>query len=152
MSELFMIAPVSSKAMMANWMMMLPLTLLMFISSSALIWMVKASNEVQFEIRTHEIQIRYPFYGKTIAKKDLDLANARLIDLKQEPGFSTSWRSNGVGLFGFQAGWFRLKNKQKVLAFCSDSQQSRVYIPSKQKFGLLLTPKEPEKFLESLKQ
>ena len=82
MSELFMIAPVSSKAMMANWMMMLPLTLLMFISSFALIWMVKASNEVQFEIRTHEIQIRYPFYGKTIAKKDLDLANARLIDLK----------------------------------------------------------------------
>lgn len=151
MSHTFTMAPLSERAMLMNWLILVPVVLLMLVVTFSLLWFIQAANGVRFEINDQALQIRYPFYGRSLARTELRLDQAKIVDLARDSAYRPVLRTNGVGLIGFGAGWFRLKNKDKALAFYS-AQQQAVYIPTTRNFVLLLCPQEPERFLAELQQ
>jgi hypothetical protein len=109
-----------------------------------------SSRHTTFEIGGKGLQIKGTLYGRTIPGSSLIPDQAKVVDMTRERGFSLGWRTNGAGLPGYAAGWFRLKNKQKVLAFVTD-QKRTVYLPTTEGFAVVMSVPNPEEFLERLR-
>jgi len=54
------------------------------------------------------------FYSVTLKADAVDAGGIRVIDLKQEPDWRPTVRTNGFGSPHYQSGWFRLANGRKV--------------------------------------
>jgi hypothetical protein len=109
-----------------------------------------SSRHVTFEVTPEALSIRGDLYGRAIPLASLDLASARTLDLTGEPEYRPRLRTNGTALPGYAAGWFRLANGEKCLAFLTD-QRRAVYLPARDGYSLLLSCAEGEALLRELR-
>jgi hypothetical protein len=108
------------------------------------------SRNSRVELHTDSLRIRAPMYGRTVRFADLEIGRAQIVDLEKQSEHGLSWRTNGMGLPGYQAGWFRTRAGEKALAFVTDRRQV-VYLPTRQEYSMLLSVKNPEAFLAALR-
>ena len=94
--------------------------------------------------------IRGDIYGRTIPRSELVIDNAQIVNLKVDRKYRMTLRTNGCGLPGYASGWFRLANGEKALAFVTASD-SVLYLPTTKGYSLLLSPKEPQRLLDTLR-
>jgi len=116
-----------------------------------LAYMAYASRHTRFEVSTAGLRIVGGFYGRTIPLGTLAADRARVLDLDRDAAYRFGWRSNGVNMPGYRAGWFRLKNKEKALVFVTDPHRV-VYIPTRDSYSVMLSVETPEMFLEAVRQ
>jgi hypothetical protein len=90
-------------------------------------------------------------YGREIPMSALRVSEARRLTSTDTPAFWPAWRSNGIGLPSYQAGWFQLNNQMKALLFVTDWSRS-VIVPTQEGFTLLLSPDDPDEFLDALRE
>jgi len=114
------------------------------------IFLVLASSRmVHFEVSPDGSKIAGSIYGRTIPLQQLAIEEARVIDLTTDTEHKLSWRTNGIGLPGYSAGWFKLKNGDKALAFVTSKQVA--FVPSREGYTVLLSAKSPGELVEALK-
>jgi len=146
MVEFFPMVPVSGKA----WAFFGGLSLL-FVGLSALMLLLGWSiTRGGFELTPEGLRLRGAVYGRMIPATSLDAGGARLIDFRVEPDLRPRWRTNGIGLPGYLAGWVTLRSGEKALTFMSDRSHV-VYIPTREGYAVLLSVCEPEQFLSRLR-
>jgi hypothetical protein len=104
----------------------------------------------KFQISSDGLKISAFVYGRSIPARDLDVARAQAMDLNVSPDYRLARKTNGRGLPGYQAGWFRTANGEKALVFVTD-QQHVVCIPTRQDYTVLLSVNNPEEFLQALR-
>lgn len=110
-----------------------------------------SSRHVRFEVTSNGLTIRGDLYGRTIPAASLKTAEARAVDLTRDTSLRPKWRTNGAGLPGYGAGWFRLNNGEKALLFVTD--RSRVaYVPTRDGYSLLVSVPEPGEFIRALQE
>ena len=71
------------------------------------------------------------------------------MDLALSPELTPARRTMGTGLPGYQAGWFRLRNGDRALLYLTDRSKA-VYVQTTEGFNVMLSPSQPEKFVEAL--
>lgn len=114
-------------------------------------YLFSAPRLVRFEVAPEGLHIRGDFfYGRMIAASDLMLEQASTIDLTNAPEYKPARRTNGTGLPGYQAGWFRLANGEKALVFVGDPTHV-VRVPVRTGYSLLLSVGNAEQFLAALR-
>jgi Bacterial PH domain len=113
-------------------------------------YLIYSSRNTSFEIDSGELKISGDIYGRRIPLSSLELQKARIINLNVDRDYRMKWRTNGTGLPGYSAGWFRLYNGDKCLAFITDRSHV-VYLPTTKGYSLLLSVKEPEAFLRTIR-
>jgi len=114
-------------------------------------YLVTAPRSVRFEVSPEGLRIRGDlFYSRYIPASELSLDGARPIDLTAAPEYQPKWRTNGTGLPGYNAGWFKLQNGEKALLFVGDRRRV-VLLRVRSGYNLLLSVPEPEKFLTVLR-
>ncbi len=69
-------------------------------------------NEISLDAQT--LTVKAGFYERIVSRADIVWAESRVIDGSQEPDLWPRVRVNGVGLPGYQAGWFRLASGARV--------------------------------------
>ena len=84
------------------------------------------------------LQVRAGFYGRTLRRSQLQLAHAVEVSLFDRGDLAPRWRTNGIGLPGFRAGWFRLRNRDKALVLLTDPYRV-TYLPTTEGYVLLLS-------------
>ncbi len=128
------------------------LILLIIVPILLVAWYLKAAPRlVRFEVSPQGLSIRGDlFYSRTIAAPELMLDKAQTLDLTITPEYKPKWRTNGTGLPGYQAGWFKLQNGEKALLFVGDPKRV-VYIPVASGYSLLLSVGESDQFLAALR-
>ena len=82
--------------------------------------------------------------------ENLELQNAKIINLKLEKNLHAILRTWGVGLPKYVTGWFQLSNSQTGFLFVTDDTKV-VHIPTKDQQNLLLSLENPEEFMTALK-
>jgi len=92
-----------------------------------------------------------PIYGRSIPLTSLKLDSSRIVDLATEIDLSLKRRTNGIGLPNYAAGWFKLRNGEKALAFVTDKQKV-LYLPTREGYSILISVVEPIKILDALKR
>jgi hypothetical protein len=104
----------------------------------------------RFLVSTAGLKIEGSFYGREFAMPVLRVSEARRLSALDTPGYWPAWRTNGIGLPSYQAGWFQLNNQRKALVFATDWSRS-VIVPTEESFVLLLSPDDPDSFLDALR-
>jgi hypothetical protein len=108
-----------------------------------------STRKTRFEISNQGLRIRGNLYGRKISLDALKIDEAKIVDMKEQREYGTRWRTNGIGMPGYQAGWFRLRKKEKALLFVTNSHEV-VYLPTRKGYSILLSPEKPEEFLRVL--
>jgi hypothetical protein len=108
-----------------------------------------STRNVTFEVSAEGLRIRGDLYGRLVPRSTLLLDQARILNLGEQPEYTLSWRTNGIGLPGYSSGWFRLKNGDKALAFVT-TRESVLYLPTRDGFAVLLSTPEPQSLLAAL--
>ena len=110
-------------------------------------WMFYKVNDAKLIISSDTVSLDVPFYGFTIPLSEVDLAKAERIDFSQTPALKPDLRANGVGMPGFQLGWFRLANGQKAFV-ATTTTDNLVLLPTTRNYPLILSLQHPEKLIK----
>ncbi len=114
-------------------------------------WIAWSAQHVRFEVTADALSIRGGLYGRTIPRSDLLLEESEVLNLDADgDGHRPAWRTNGIGLPGYGAGWFKLRDGTRALAFLTERRQV-VYVPTRANYALLLSVAQPEAFLAALR-
>ena len=109
------------------------------------------SRHVTFVLTDQGLRISPGLYSRTIPKEIINAEGVRVIDLNLEKDYQPKWRTNGAGLPGFSAGWFKLQNKEKALVFVTD-RSSVVYIPTTGNYSVMLSVRDAAEMVASIQQ
>ncbi|OYD14921.1 hypothetical protein CH333_07015 [candidate division WOR-3 bacterium JGI_Cruoil_03_44_89] len=104
------------------------------------------ARNTKFELTDGGLQIRGGIYRRFIPKSSLIREDAKILDLNADGEYRPKLRTNGIGLPGYNAGWFKLRNGDKALLFVTNPSKV-IYIPSKEGYSVLLSTSRPEEFL-----
>jgi hypothetical protein len=108
-------------------------------------------RDVQFEMSREDLRIHARLYGRTIPMESLIVNEARAVDLRRDRELNPRWRTNGAGLPGYAAGWFKLRSGEKALLFLTDRTQA-VYVPTREGYSVLLSVEHPDRFVDTLRR
>jgi len=148
-SQIFQISPIISKGFSLS---MIGFAILWLGVIALFVGIMVSAHNIQYAINPQGLTIKNAiFYGRTIRKDEIAIDGARIINLNEEPAYKPALRTNGIGLPGFQSGWFRLKNKEKALLFVTDYQKV-LYLPTTKDYSLLISVTDPETMLEKMKE
>lgn len=147
MVETFPMVPATGRA----YALAIPVALVAVVVLVLAAYLAWSPRHVQFEVSPGKLRIRGDIYGRTIPLSELELAEARIVDLNQEPDLRPTARTNGTGLPGYSAGWFRLAGGAKALLFLTERTHVAV-IPDSRGWLLLLSVADGSRFLDALRR
>lgn len=120
------------------------------IAATVLLATVRGASGSRFEVSDTGLRLRGDMYGRMIPADSLRGGAARIVDLATSPELQPRWRTMGTAFPGYRAGWFRLRNGEKALLYITETSRT-VYVPTRNGYSVLLTPQQPERFLERLR-
>lgn len=147
----YTIVPPQGKAFSALW---IPLVLFVVVFLVAGVFVAKSiagARRSTFSLSSAGLTIRGDLWGRTIPVSHLRGAQARVVDLRDEPALSPRRRTAGTGLPGYRSGWWRLANGEKSLLYLTTTDRA-VHVPTTEGFSLLLSVSEPERLVEHLRR
>jgi len=68
------------------------------------LWFYFAQRSSSIEVSNSEISIHIPIYGRTINANEIVPGSIQTISLTQDTPFRLTWRTNGLGVPGYQLG------------------------------------------------
>jgi len=146
MNQVFHIVPASSKVL---WFLG---AIAVFLIALAVFlgYIGYSSRHVTFVLEDGALNIRGDIYGRTIPLESIAIEDAQQIDLDRRSPYYPKWRTNGAGLPGYRAGWFKLNNGEKALLFVTQNENV-LYLPTDDNYAVMASVAEPEEFLRSLR-
>jgi len=84
------------------------------------------------------LTVRAGFYTRTLPRSSLDARSGVVASLYDQRQYAPRWRTNGIRVPGFQAGWFRLVNGEKSFVLLTDPRLV-TYLPTTEGFSLVVS-------------
>ena len=147
MKEIFPIAPASSSALL----LLLPIAIILVVGLVIVIFTATTIGRGSVEVSSVSIRITAPLYGRSIPLASVMTEQARVIDATTDPNLRPKWRTNGIGLPSYAAGWFKLQNGEKALVLMTNRRRV-LYFPTREGYSVLVSAAEPDKLLSSIKK
>ena len=105
---------------------------------ASMLWAIRRSS---LTLTGTVLIFRAGFYGRTIQRDRLRIASAFEGSLYDNGKVAPRWRTNGIRMPGYQAGWFRLVNGEKALVLLTDPFHV-TYLPTADGYSLLVSTTE----------
>jgi hypothetical protein len=145
MDKVFEIASIPT---IAHW-FFVGIIVLMLCIAGAFSWTWFKGAQASVSVSFSGLHIDLPFYGRVVPLSHIVVSNARIVDLQSDTSLRPSKRTNGIGLPGYQVGWFRLMSGEKALLALS-TRDRVLYVPTTQGYAVLLTAQDPDELLNAL--
>jgi hypothetical protein len=146
MEKVFGITPASS----APYIFILVFSVVLLALIGLFIYIGYSARYLSFQLNDDGLRIGPGLYGRFIPREQIDAGGVRVVDLNVETNLKPKRRTNGVGMPGYAAGWFKLQNDEKALMFVTDRSRV-VYLPTRQGYSLLMSTPEAEEFAELIR-
>ena len=143
----FAIEPVGNKPL---WFFVVIL-LIMLAIVAFLAWAAWSTRHSRVDIEPTGIRLVGDLWGRHIPFEQLEVDQARRINLHHERQYGLKWRQMGTGLPGYAAGWFKLRNGEKALVYVT-RQDDVVMIPTTEGYTILLSVADPGVFIGRLRE
>lgn len=115
-------------------------------------WLHRSARRLAVELEHGMLELRASWYRLQIPVTDLDLGKSRVVRLSERPEYRPALKTNGMGLPGFSAGHFRLRDWH-TKAFCILTERERVLaLTERSGRVILLSLQQPQALLDALKQ
>lgn len=145
--EIYEIQPASNSI----FFMVIPLFLILLFILFLILFAFFSSKNAKFLINENTLEIKASVYSRRILLNEIKRDEVKLLNLMEDSSWSIKWRTNGIGLLGYNEGWYTLKNGQKGLLFLT-SKEKVVLIPTIHNYFIMISPKDPIDFIQALKQ
>ncbi len=119
--------------------------------ASLVLYVAWSMPRVRVVLTPDGLRVRGDLFGRTIARSSLLAQEARVMSLRTDRDHQPTLRTCGTAAPGYLAGWFRLRNGEKSLAFLTDRAQV-AYVPTTQGFSVLLSVSRPGEFVRALRE
>ena len=149
MEKVFGIIPATSGPYIFIWIFSVAMGVIMVGVIGMLVMFGYQAKHASFTVNDQGLRISPGLYSRFIPKEDINTAGVRVINLNTDSAHKPKWRTNGAGLPGYAAGWFKLENKEKALLFVTDRSRV-VYIPTTNNYSVMLSVREAEEFADLL--
>jgi len=126
------LAPDKARAQLPGLLLMLGLLAAVFV----VMWFALQRRAVI--VTDTELIVRAGFYSRTLPRSSLRPDAALEMSLVDHRELAPRWRTNGIALPGFRAGWFRLRNNEKALLLLTDPFHV-TWLPTSEGYGLLIS-------------
>lgn len=90
------------------------------------------------KLDSNELVFRGGFFSRKLPLSSLILSKARQLSLFDKIELAPRWRTNGIRLPGYRAGWYRLRNGDKALVYLTDPYRI-THLPTTHGFALLFS-------------
>ncbi|MCL1077026.1 hypothetical protein D5R81_03995 [Parashewanella spongiae] len=100
-----------------------------------------------------DLVFNVPFYHKTLPLTDVQFSKISTIDLSTSKAIKLDYRQNGIGLPGYQLGYYRLQRPyhEISMALVSVTEPSKVIVvPTTENLLLIFSVDNPEDVVEQL--
>lgn len=151
MDKIFSIIPAGSGAFTAMWAIIAGVGVILIAVLVLFGTFAHQARHATFTVTEQGLRIGPGLYSRFISKEDINTDGIKLVNMNIETEYKLKWRTNGAGFPGYDAGWFKLANKEKALAFVTDKSRV-VYIPTNKDYVLLLSVQNGEEFAEFLQK
>ena len=141
----FEITPPTSSAVAVMGLLAASLVVVALIS----VWTAWSASHGAIAITDRGLDILIPIYGRTVPLSKLNLAGERVLNPDDASDLREGTRSNGIGMPGYAAGWFRLASGGKALVCVTTGPV--LYIPTDEGYSLMLSVKHPDVVLRQLR-
>lgn len=106
------------------------------------------------QVSKSQLVFNVPLYSKAFPIDHMSLSQIQQLDLTKSNDIRLSHRNNGIGLPGFQLGYYKLKQQYQgidnALIFVTDSKKV-IAVPTKHNVLLLFSVDDPDKVLAELR-
>ncbi|MFC3715953.1 hypothetical protein ACFONC_07310 [Luteimonas soli] len=133
------------------------LTILIIVGGTLLLclaihWVIsRAMRRHDITLDDDGLAVRTTFYSRKLGWSELQLPQARVVDLDEHTELKPMLKTNGTSLPGLRSGWFRLRNRHKALVAMGSGPRV-LYLPTTQGYDLLLQARQPQALLERLRE
>ena len=103
------------------------------------------------ELSADVLELRSSFYRCRMPLAELELDQARLVDLDERTEYRPAVKANGFSIPGFRSGWFLLRNRRRTFVAIADGRR-KLWLPGSGKHDLLLEPRDPAALLQRLRE
>ena len=131
-----------------SWLVAAPWLILLPLIAGGLAW---SMHHVRIEIEDGFFVLRRRLFPKKLAMAEIDLAQARIVDLNNQRELQPVLKISGSGLPGYRVGLFRLRNGKKGWLRLTAWQRVLV-LPLHNGEFILLSPERPDAVLEALRR
>lgn len=145
--DTFPIVPGSSRGL---WIFVAVILVIVGVAMVFLFVTARGATISRFELSDAGLRLRGDLYGRMIPASALRGGATRIVDLANTRELQPRWRTMGTAFPSYRAGWFKLRNGEKALLYLTDGRRA-VYVPTTRGYSLLLSPQEPERFVERLR-
>lgn len=123
-----------------------------FLLCMAIHWAIsRAMRRHRITLDGDGLAIRTTFYSRKLGWGELQLQQARVVDLDEHTELKPMLKTNGASLPGLRSGWFRLRNRHKALVAMGSGPRV-LHLPTTQGYDLLLQARQPQALLERLRE
>ncbi|ABZ75008.1 conserved hypothetical protein [Shewanella halifaxensis HAW-EB4] len=119
---------------------------LLLLTLFAFSWVFYKADDSKLIIGDDTLTLDVPFYAITLPLAEVKIKEIQRLDWQRDPDLKLESRHNGVGMAGYQLGWFKLSNKQKAFVAMSE-EQNLVMIPTLRGYRIILSLQEPDRLL-----
>ncbi len=145
--EVFPTVPAASRGI---WVIVGIVAVICAAATALLVVTAQGSSRSRFEISDDGLRIRGDLYGQLIRTSAIRGGSAKTVNLLIDTALAPKRRTMGAAVPGYSAGWFRLRNGREALVYLTDPTKS-VHVPTTSGYDLLLSPQDPERFVERLR-
>lgn len=131
-----------------DWLVAAPTLLILPLVAVGLAW---SMHHRRIEIEDGRLVLRRAIFPKSLAMTELDLAQARIVDLDAHPDLQPVLKIAGSGMPGYRVGLFRLRNRSKAWLRLTDWRRTLV-LPLRNGDFVLLSPTQPDALLDALRR
>jgi len=113
------------------------------------VWSAWGASRSSIEITNDSVTVRIPMYGRVVPIANVNAERARVLSIEESEDVKSASRTNGIGLPGYAAGWFKLPNGTRALL--SVTQGRVLFIPTTEGYSLWLSVVDPDAALRQLR-
>lgn len=146
MRETFPMVPATQSALV----LMIPLAFVLVGIVGFFLYFFWTARHTDFIVDRDEIVVTGFLYGRTIPMSDVLADSIRIENINKTSPYELKRRTNGVGLPGYKAGWFRMANSEKALAYVTVKDRV-VVVPTTAGYTLLASVDNPEAFVAKIR-
>ena len=97
------------------------------------------------------LELRVAWYRLRLTVAEIDVANARIVNLDEQTELRPSLKTNAFALPGYEAGFFRLRDWRRKAFLMLTSRQRVLVLPLRDHRTVLLSLRQPQKLIDALR-
>jgi hypothetical protein len=111
-----------------------------------------APGSPQYTITSNQLSIHDRFYPVTVKAADVDVEHVKVVNIRTDPHWRLTERTDGIGFLHYKAGWFRVAGGEKVRMYRTTNQHLVLLPPKIKSTPVLMEVKHPGDFIQELRQ